>query len=184
MTELEIREVILRAKDGDKVAFGQIYNEYFTPIYRYIYFRVFDKAMADDLVQDVFLKVFNNLHNINTEVGNTFVSYLYTVAKNILIDYFRRKKIPTMNEEDSENMLIDNNTPEEDMFRAENVKLLRSAIDKIPENEAEVITLKFIGGYENKEISILMNRSEDSVRQLQSRGLKSLRTVLKQEDFN
>jgi len=182
MTEVEIKQLITRAKAGDNEAFGLIYNEYLTPIYRYIYFRIGDKALADDLTQDVFIKVFSSLDRIVIS-DKSLLTYFYTIARNLLIDNYRKKKIPTIAEEDAENKLIEEGNPEKQTILLEDIKILKDALQKISENEADVLILKFIDDYSNKEIGQIIGKSEEAVRQLQSRGLKSLRQFINKKDF-
>ncbi|MFZ2038594.1 MAG: RNA polymerase sigma factor [Minisyncoccia bacterium] len=179
---MEIKQLIIEAKAGDTRAFGQVYNEYLTPIYRYIYFRVGDKSLADDLTQEVFLKIFVSLDNLKIS-ENSPLTYFYTVARNLLIDNYRKKKIPTMDDEEAENRLVEISNPENQAITIENSDRLSEALQEIPENEADVLVLKFIDDYPNREISKIMGKSEEAIRQLQSRGLKSLRKIISQKDF-
>jgi len=182
MIEVDIKQLIIKAKKGDSEAFGLVYSEYLTPIYRYIYFRVRNKAIADDLTQDVFLKVFNSLDRF-VVTDKSPLTYFFTVARNLLIDNYSKKKILTMNEEEIEEKLIDENSPEKQIILKNNLEKLMEALHRINENEAEVLILKFIDNYSNKEIGQIMEKSEEAIRQLQSRGLKSLRFFIKKEDF-
>lgn len=180
--EEEIKQLIIQAKSGDTEAFGVVYNKYLTPIYRYIYLRVRDKDLADDLTQDVFIKVFNSLGTFTIRSGSP-LSYFYTVARNVLIDNYRKKKNVLISEEELEGRMVDEDTPEKQSIVKDTVNTLSKALETLSENESEAITLKFIENYSNKEIGEIMGKSEEAVRQLQSRGMKTLRTVLKKEDL-
>jgi RNA polymerase sigma-70 factor (ECF subfamily) len=180
MTDNDLRHLIVASKEGDNLAFARIYQELLTPIYRYIYFRVSDESTAKDLTQDVFLKVFKSLQGYSPDA---VLSYFYTVARNVLIDWYRKKKIQTVDEGDFENILVEEGNPEQVFLQKDDSEKLREAISKLSVNEAEVITLKFIAELSNKEISVLLSKTEESVRQLQSRGLRNLRKILNKKDF-
>lgn len=182
MVEAEIKQLIIKAKEGDSMAFGQVYTEYLTPVYRYLYFRLGDKESADDLAQEVFIKVFESLDRI-TITDKTPLTYFYTVARNLLIDTYRKKKIPTIDEDQAENKLIDEDNPEKQTILKDDIRRLKGALQQISEDEADALVLKFIDNYPNKEIGQIMGKNEESVRQLQCRGLKSLRSLINKKDF-
>ncbi len=179
---MEIRKLILKAKEGDDEAFGQVFEEYFTPIYRYLYFRLGDKTLADDLTQDVFLKVFQSLESLVVS-DKSPLTYFYTVARNLLIDNYRKKKIPTIDEDEAIDKLVEEDNPETQAILGDDIKKLKDALQKISPAEADALILKFIDNYSNKEIGQIMGKSEEAIRQLQSRGLKSLRGFISQEDL-
>jgi len=80
-----------RAKNGDAEAFSRLYEIYFAPVFHYIYLRVKDKETAEDLMQDIFLKIFRSIRNYQKE-GISPLAYFFTVARNRVIDYWRKKK--------------------------------------------------------------------------------------------
>jgi RNA polymerase sigma-70 factor (ECF subfamily) len=182
MIEVEIKNLIINAKRGDSEAFGRVYQEYFSPIYRFLYFRLGDKGLADDLTQNVFVKVFESLDSIVIS-DKSPLTYFYTVARNLLIDNYRKKKIPNISDEEAESKLIEENNPEKEAILHHDSQRLRSALQNISKDEADALILKFIDNYPNDEIGKIMGKSEVAVRQLQSRGLKSLRKFISQEDF-
>ena len=93
-----IRELVLSAKSGEEEAFGRLYEIYFTPVFRYIYFRTKDKLIAENISQEVFLKSFENISRFE-ERGRPFLAYLFTIARNKVIDHWKKPKDVLMNEE-------------------------------------------------------------------------------------
>jgi RNA polymerase sigma-70 factor (ECF subfamily) len=172
----KIKEIFSRAQNGDQEAFRLIYDKYLTPIYRYIYFRVKDKNTADDLTQEVFVKAFDRINRIEAENNNP-LTYFYTIARNLLIDNYRHKHIETIANEEAEIYLIHNDNPEKIYTENEDARQLMKALNKISDLEAEVIILKFLKNFDNSEIAKVLDKSEMAVRQLQSRGLKSLKKI-------
>ncbi|MCX6781622.1 MAG: sigma-70 family RNA polymerase sigma factor [Candidatus Magasanikbacteria bacterium] len=172
------RELILRAKEGDSQAFALLYDEYYTPVFRYLYGRLRDKDQANDLAQTVFLKVYEAKDRL--EATATPLKYFFTVARNSLIDYWRKKK--TIRLDDDEDAW--QNIPDKSAGQIEIVESLemsvyvRRALDKLNEDDQEIIILKYFNGFSAREISEQIGIREDAVRQRQSRALKLLKTIL------
>jgi RNA polymerase sigma-70 factor (ECF subfamily) len=166
------------AKEGDVAAFGQLYEIYFTPIYRYIYLRVRNKAEAEDLVQGVFLKVYQSVGDFE-ERGSSPLAYFYTIARNTVIDFWRKKKEVVENPEE---ILVKIPTPEESpqasIEKKETMAGVEKALENLTDEQQEVVIMKFINDLSNKEISEILGKSEEAIRQLQCRALKALRKNL------
>ena len=166
------RELMLRAKDGDGVAFGKLYELYFTPVYRYIYYRVQSKEEAEDLVQVVFVKVYRSISSFSDQ-GKSPLAYFFTIARNTIYDYWRKQNRVSLQEDiDIPDMRQD---PVRQVEQQEASDLVRQGIQHLTDDQSEVITLKFINELSNQEIAELLSKSEESIRQLQSRGLQKLR---------
>ena len=174
--------VIARAKTGDTEAFSYLYQEFYTPVYRYVYFRLGrSKESAEDVTQEVFLKVYTSFGSYAYS-GKSPLAYFYTVAKNILIDRSRKKQIQLVPLDDDDNILeqipdsvLDAN---EQLMREEEARGLREKIALLSPDQQDVILLRFIDGLSTKEVANILGKNEAAVRQLQSKGLKSLRTIL------
>ena len=86
-----IEGLVSRAKNGEKDAFTLLYQEYVTPIYRYIYFRVGRADQTEDLTQEVFLRVLKKIGSYRYK-GKPFKSWLFRIAHNLVIDHYRQTK--------------------------------------------------------------------------------------------
>lgn len=168
--------LIERAKAGDAEAYGSLYELYLTPVYRYVYVRVREKTVAEDITQTVFLKVYEALSRFEN-TGKTPLAYFLTVARNTLIDHFRKKREVLGGEEgyDFENVAGSEPNPLENAELRENTEKLYQALDKVSEDQRQILTLKYLNSLTNKEIAELTGKSEENIRQLQSRGLRALR---------
>lgn len=173
------KEIVRRAKDGDKEAFSIIYQKYGKQIFRFIYWRVSDKHLSEDILQDVFLKAWHGIKSYK-ERNLPIRAWLYKIARNAIIDHYRVKK-PEFSLEESTIDLIYSGT---DSLREVSVKLeierARKAINLLPEIQKEVIILRFIEELTNKEVAGIIKKSETSVRIIQHRALKKLREMLKE----
>ncbi len=174
------KKLMQLAKKGDSDAFGCLYELYFTPIFRYIYIRVKDKGVSEDLVQDVFLKIHKSISGFQ-EKGKDPLAYFFTIARNTVIDFWRKKKdlIADDPTEVFDKLKDESANPIAFVERLETEKAVYQAIGKLSDDRQDVIILKFIEGFSNREIAKIIGKSEESVRQLQCRALKNLRNHLK-----
>src|SRR5580693_8433051 len=86
-----IKKLLSKAKSGEETAFSQLYDLYFEKIYRFTFFRVSHKEVAEDLTEDVFIKAFASL-NALTQTAS-FEAWLYQIARRKVIDYYRSKRL-------------------------------------------------------------------------------------------
>ena len=171
--------LIQKAKNGDHEAFGCLYELYFVPIFRYIYFRVKSKADAEDLTQEVFLKAYRAIENFEDR-NKSPLAYFFTIARNQVIDYWRQKKTLEIKEQEALAETPDkNSSPAEAAARKEIGEIVKQSLQDLTKDQQEVIILKFINERTNREIADLLNKSEEAVRQLQCRALKVLRQKFK-----
>ena len=185
--DIDIIEIINRAKAGDPQAFSRLYNLYYTPVYKYIYFRIGKSRddSAEDITQDVFLKAYTSFASYSY-TGKSLLAYLYTIARNTLIDRGRKKKIQLV-ELDSEDSTLEQipdtaNGPSDQYAKKEESEDLRAHICLLSPDQQDVIILRFIEELTTKEISETLGKSEEAVRQLQSKGLRALRDILNKHD--
>ncbi len=165
--------LVEKAKETNGEGFEYFYETFALPIYRFLYFKTGKKEVAEDLMQDTFLK----LYKAQTE-GSILVtskSYIYTIAKNTLTDYYRKKKTVSLDEE-MEAVIADETQDVIRAFDLENeITRLRKSLDLLTEEQREVVEMRFIHDMSNKEISEMLGKKEDAVRQLQARAVKTLR---------
>lgn len=172
-----IEELVKLAQGGDTDAFGELYDFYVDNIYKYIFFKV-DKEEALDLTENVFLKAWENLKSYRKVKNKYFSSWLYRIAHNIVVDYYRVRKetvdIADMPLPDEKRM----NDPVVLAEQSLSQDMLKKAISKLNKKYQQVILLKYISGLDNREIARIMKRSEGNLRILKFRALKSLRQIL------
>ena len=175
----DLHALVRRVKNGDLRAFDELYTRFLTPIYRYVYFRGKRKEDAEDITQTVFLKAYQSLPRFEDK-GVSPLAYFYSIARNAVIDHWRKKgemlfgdmgdggfDIPDSSGSDgSERRIL------EKMWADE---IVREGMGVLTSLEAEALTLKFIHDLPNKEIASLLGKSEEAIRQLQSRGIRKMR---------
>jgi len=170
----EIIRLVREAAQGSNEAFGQLYRLHVRQIYQYVFYQVRNKMIAEDITEDVFLKA---LERIDSCAGKepTFTAWLYRIAHNRVIDYFRsdRRHLPL--ESDG---VYDMGDIKQDPFRHLERQELYNLVMQLPVNQRQVIILKFIIGLDNREIGQVLRKSEGAIRIIQMRALASLRKKL------
>lgn len=163
-----------RAVDGDLEAFGSLYAIFMERIYRYVFYQVMDRMTAEDITEDVFLKAWQAIHTCRGK-EHTFSSWLYRIARNQVITLHRiEKKHLTVNLDDCD-ILADG---ELDLDKKLVWQDLLAVISGLPQNQRQVILLKFIEGLDIQEIVRIMGKSQGAIRILQMRALANIRQKL------
>ncbi len=164
-------------KDPD--AFGDLYDEYADKIYRFVYFKVSSKEEAEDITSEVFLKAWQYI-NSKKKVGN-FKALLYRVARNSVIDLYRKRSQSGARREREVELVGDMADPsdmEKDIARKFDMALLKKAMGKLKEENRDALMLRYVEGFSISEISKIMGKSNVAVRVILHRALKSLKTIL------
>lgn len=179
----ELKDLIQRAQAGDSTAFSDLYEQYLTPIFRFVFFRVRTKEDAEDLTQHVFLKAWAALPKFKEE-GQAFSAWLYRIARNTTVDYWRKKKPLSL---DPSSLVLQSRQdkaldPLATASQKEEAEHIRKALHILNEDQQTILTLKFIEDLSNAEIALVTGKTEGAIRQIQSRALKALRQHLKEHD--
>ena len=172
------RRLVELAQAGDGEAFSKLYEAYFDRVYRFIFFRVADDRMAEDLASQVFLKAWENLHRYRPRA--TFLAWLYAIARNSVIDMYRTRKTIISLEEAVPIAAQDDKLDDRLQLEFE-VKALQAAMQQLTREQQEVITLKFIADYDTAQIAREMGKSEGAIRALQMRALQALARAMKKD---
>lgn len=148
-------------------------EEQYDKIFRYCCFRIYDRQLAQDITQETFLRFFGQ--DLRLDNGRE-LSYLYTIAKNLCADEFRKK--PVYNVGDVEDT-ASGDTAEEWI----NNLVLRAAIEKLPREEQELLFLRYVNEISVTSICRMTGISRFSVYRRLSKALKRLKESLKKEGF-
>ncbi|MFC1940769.1 RNA polymerase sigma factor [Chloroflexota bacterium] len=177
LNQTENERLVERAAGGDSEAFGELYSIYLNRIYRYVFSQVKDKAAAEDITEDIFVKAWKAISSCKGK-EQTFLPWLFRIAHNHIIDVFRKKQRELSLEMESVAEVGDHSL--ELGEKLEQQKLL-SVIDCLPQNQRQVIILKFIEGLNNHEIGQVIHKNQGAIRVLQMRALATLRKRLKED---
>jgi RNA polymerase sigma-70 factor, ECF subfamily len=174
----EIESLVQKVQDGDQDAFAVLYDIFVDPLYRYVYYRV-HKDEAEDIVETLFLKIWQNIKRYSKKPGSSFSSWAFRIAHNLVVDYYRAAE--GKRTEELSDFLPDDSrdhNPLKNTERALDKEMLHEALDYIPEQYREILIYRFINELENKEIAKILGKTEGNLRILQFRALKSLRKQL------
>ena len=175
----EIEDLVKRAQKGDNGAFAGLYEAFHAKIYRYVYFKVSDRVEAEDLTEEVFLRMLESINSFKWQ-GYPFSSWLFRIAHNRIIDHYRKKGRRRTVELDDAGSVVGANT--DDMDRNLEVGLsieqVGVAMQRLTQLQKEVITLRFAGGLSIAETAEAMGKKDNAVKALQHAAIKKLRTIL------
>jgi RNA polymerase sigma-70 factor (ECF subfamily) len=157
--------------------FEEAYRQYFDRIFRYFLWQTRNEALSEDLTSDVFSQAWRAWQNFD---GKNTQAWLYRIAKNRLIDYWRKKKEISLEEVGD---IPHDSKIHEKAERKMEADRIKGAIEELPDNLREVVILRFLEEYSVKEVSETLSISEANVRVLQYRALVKLREVLGNEQI-
>jgi len=177
----EEARLVDQAKSGDPEAFAKLYDAYVERVSRYIYFRVSEERDMEDLVSQVFLKAWENLDRY--KMGSSpFVAWLYTIARNLVIDHYRTKK-NTLSLEEARALPSDMEMPDEEAQMHFDLEAMRDSLQVLSKDQQQVLILKYIAGLPNESIAKVMNKQEGTIRGLQMRALQTLARYMKEKEL-
>ena len=169
------KDLAQRASRGDRRAFADLYELHVDAVYRYAYFRLRSDTDAEDVTSEVFQRALVAMPRF--EPRRPFLAFLYTIARNVVADRFRRAR-PEATFEDALDHASDLPGPEESSIRSDEARRLRAAIGRLTELQQEIVILKFIEGRDTREVAQLTGKPEATIRGIQMRALAALRDVL------
>lgn len=162
--------------------FEAIYVRYSDKIYRYLYLQTRDPYLAEDITAETFLRAWRNWENIKQDY---IQALLFKIAKNILIDYWRKQK--DKKEFSLEASMEEGFDPSYDedlierIYKNDSIKGVQKALTLLPDNLREVVILRFIEDLSAKEAAEILETSEGNIRVLQYRALIKLKEIFKNE---
>ena len=152
-------ELVARAKAGDTAAFERLFERYHAPILNYVHRMVGDRALAEDLTQDAFVKAYKALGNTRPDLA--FKAWLYRIATNTAISYLRRKKlirwVPILGTQD----YASNESIERTVGHRHDVQ---AALDQLPTHYAAVLILRHYEGLSLAETAQALGISENAAK--------------------
>lgn len=162
--------------------FAEIFDRYYSRIYKYMRYRLNSVEEAEDLSSQVFEKVMQKIETYRPDRA-PFEVWMFSIAQNTVNAYYRRRKrgiwFPL---ESIRDLPSERPNPEEKAVRNEEQGRLLVALSSLEERERNIIAMKFAGGLKNKEIAEIMGLSESNTGVILYRALHRLREILKSEE--
>jgi len=176
--EPKIEEELVKSAKANKSSFDKLYSHYYPHIKRFIENRVYDQDDAEDITSNAFQKAFVGIDSFKWQ-GVSFSSWLYRIAHNTLVDYYR-----TQAKQKNKVSIIDDiheskfNTPEQDAIEYSQSEFMQKLLHTLPERERKIIYKKFFEGNTNKEVAEEFNLTETNISTIVFRVLKKLKNDL------
>ncbi len=169
-----------RARAYDADALGELYDQYAPLIYAYLYRRVHDAQVAEDLTGEVFVRV---LQAIQSEQfwHTSFRGWLYRIAHNLLVDHYRKQPPVPMLALD-EQLVAAQGDPDSALAEKLSRRDLLAAISQLTLNQQQVLVLRFGEQLAAREVAEIMGKSVGAVEMLQHRALTALRRLLRKNE--
>ncbi|MBV4357303.1 RNA polymerase sigma factor [Pinibacter aurantiacus] len=167
------RELLKRIAEGDELAFGQLFYAWKGKLYGFLFNLTRSEAKSEDVVQDVFFKVWQNRDKLR-EIDN-FSSYLLRMAQNHAIDQLRKLSrestfIAALGEQE-----LQTKSPEDALLKKEIQKVIETALELLPPRQREVFKLHQQQGLKHEEIANLLGLSVSTVQNHMFRALENIR---------
>jgi len=161
-----------------KRVFSEIYDQYIEKIYRFIFLKVGSEEVAEDLASETFLRVWEKFRDEKKNPIENPKAFLYQIAKNLVIDYYRKKgQVQTISAE-SDLIGDPRQDLEEKALLASDMDRVRLALAKLKQEHQNVIIWHYLDDLSISEVAKLLNKSEQATRVLIHRALKALRSEL------
>lgn len=170
-------------KHKDKQAFIQAYDLYIDQIFRFVFFKLGNKEEAEDVTSMVFLKCWNYIYEGNLENHDTLKSLLYKIARNTIIDHYRRNQDKeTVSLEAAEEISDDQqNVHEQTITNIDFQSLVKEKLPLLKDEYRDVIILRFINELSVSEIAKVLGKTSGNVRVLVHRALQSLQDIINED---
>jgi RNA polymerase sigma-70 factor, ECF subfamily len=176
------QRLLQRARRGDAEAFAALYRANVQAIFRYIIYRVSHAPLAEDLTGDVFVRALKGI-SAYQEQGKPFVAWLYRIAHDRVVDYYRQQDRQPATPLSDEDPLPVTSNMDEGLLRRQAARALREAIAELTADQQQVIILRFIEGQRIEKVAQIMGKNANAIKQLQHRALAALARHLQQAGF-
>jgi RNA polymerase sigma-70 factor, ECF subfamily len=178
---LRLTALVDLARDGDVDAFGELYDHYNQAIYRYVYYRVASRQIAEDLTSETFFKALRGIGSFHWQ-GKDFGAWLTTIARNLVLDNAKLAR----NRLESPSAILETQTapvagPEDEVLAGLTNEILAATLRELPEDQRECLVLRFLQSMSISETAQVMNKTEGAVKQLQLRAVRGLARLLPQD---
>jgi RNA polymerase sigma-70 factor (ECF subfamily) len=178
----EVWKLVERAQSGDTEAFGLIYDKYVGTVFRFIYFRVGNRQLAEDLTSDTFLRALKRIGSVTWQ-GRDLGAWLVTIARNLVADHFKsgRYRLEVTSgdvlDADREDRGPEGSPESAVLDHITNVTLL-TAVKQLNPEQQECIVLRFLQGFSVAETAEAMKKNEGAIKALQYRAVRALNRLL------
>lgn len=177
MFRFEEKILLYQISKGNERAFVKFYDSYRESLYRFILLKVSEKEKAEELTNNVFIKIYDYLRQ-GKKIEN-LRALLYQTARNLIIDFYRQKKQQDLSiDEFKEKNISEEKRLEKEVDTKLSLEKVEENLKKLPDLDQEVIILRFIEGLPFKEIAKILRINEETAKQRSHRALKKLKNLI------
>jgi RNA polymerase sigma-70 factor (ECF subfamily) len=170
--------LVQAAQTGDGEAFGQLYDRYVDTVFRFIYFRVNDRALAEDFTSETFLRALRRIGTISYQ-GRDIGAWFVTIARNIILDHVKsarnRLEVTTADTIEGDQR---EPSPESAVLDLLTSERLMVAVNQLGDEQRECVMLRFIQGFSVSETAAVMGKNDGAIKALQHRAIRKLADLI------
>ena len=177
----DVVDLVARAQAGDAEAFGSLYDRYVDVVYRYVYYRVSNQSLTEDMVSETFLRALRRITSFTWQ-GRDFGAWLITIARNLIADHYKSSRykleVATADMVDADRAT---EGPENEVLDSITNMTLLEAVKMLGAEQQECIVLRFLQGFSVSETALAMGKNDGAIKALQYRAVQSLKRLLPAE---
>jgi RNA polymerase sigma-70 factor (TIGR02952 family) len=175
---VDVWELVSQAQAGDAEAFGRLYDHYVSMVHRYVYYRVGDRATAEDVTSETFVRALRRIDSLSFQ-GRDVGAWLVTIARNIVLDHVKssryRLEVTTADMRDADQAT---DGPEDAVLQHLTNRELLACVQQLGSEQQECIVLRFIHGLSVSETAEIMGKKDGAIKALQHRAVRRLAGLL------
>ena len=175
---VDVWALVHRAQNGDAEAFGKLYDHYVTMVHRYVYHRVGDRATAEDVTSETFVRALRRIDSLSFQ-GRDVGAWLVTIARNIIRDQVKssrfRLEVTTADMRDADHAT---DGPEDAVVQHLTNQQLLECVQQLGSEQQECIVLRFLHGLSVSETAEIMGKKDGAIKALQHRAVRRLAGLL------
>jgi RNA polymerase sigma-70 factor (ECF subfamily) len=177
---VQLRRLVDRAQQGDRVALEELYLLHFDRIYSYLHMSVGNRHDAEDLTTQVFVRMLESIGKFRWRSA-PFSAWLFRIAHNLAMDHFRANKRWQPEEEVPEPDPGEGSAAEEEALESIGRQSMLELIENLSQEQQQVLTLKFVFNFSNADAATILEKTEGAIKSLQHRALASLQRQLEKQ---
>ena len=168
-------ELVTRVQAGDTAAFGVLYDRHAATVHRFLWLRVRNRELAEDLTAETFLRALRFIGRVSFQ-GKDVTAWLLTIARNLLLDHARSAHVRRVAVVDPQLLLVDEAVPSSEQLALEAFERqwLHSVLDALPDRQRACVRLRFLVGLSVSETAQELGMTDGAVKALQLRALRGL----------
>jgi RNA polymerase sigma-70 factor (TIGR02952 family) len=177
----EVWTLVRAAQEGDSDAFGRLYDRYVDLVFRYAYHRVGDRALAEDLTSETFVRALRRLDSL-TYQGRDVGAWLVTITRNLVLDHLKssRHRMEVVTDDLQQADRATDGPEAAVLERLTNAALLR-CVRQLGAEQQECVVLRFLQGLSVAETASIMGKNEGAIKALQHRAIRRLASLLPED---